>query len=202
MWLSMSAASLEMRAASSRTICLRSVRGRRSSPWATPRSPAAFSRAVAAKSVRLAACAIRLSLRREAEVISRRSTVVCPIASPVLAPLSGRTAHGRRETNETRAGCPRSPVLRRPPIEPKLAYAHPTRSPATASAVREIVRHASSPKALGQQARSAARTDRMPARAARVRRPARPPGGVNTGIAANRGAAGPVRADTQATNHT
>ena len=125
MWLSMSAASLEMRAASSRTICLRSVRGRRSSPWATPRSPAAFSRAVAARSVRLAACASRLSFRREAAASPRRSTIVCPIASPVLAPLSGRTAHGRRETNEARDGCPRSPVARRPPNRTKTRVGPP-----------------------------------------------------------------------------
>jgi hypothetical protein len=111
MWLSISAASLEMRPASSITICVRSVRGLRSSPCATLRSPAAFSSAVAAKPVRLAACASRLSFRREAKAISRRSTVVRLIASPVLAPLLGGTAHERRETNEIRAGCPRSPVL-------------------------------------------------------------------------------------------
>lgn len=201
MWLSMSAASLEMRAASSRTICLRSVRGRRSSPWATPRSPAAFSRAVAARSVRLAACASRLSLRREAAAIARRSTVVCPIASPVLAPLSGRTAH-RRETNEARDGCPRSPVVRRPAKSnqnsrrPTLLHPRrlPLRSPSS-TGTRPV------PRRLGQP-RFTARTHGTPARTARFRRPARAPRRRQHGDCGRSGAAGAVRTDTQATNHT
>ena len=203
MWLSMSAASLEMRAASSRTICLRSVRGRRSSPWATPRSPAAFSRAVAARSVRLAACASRLSFRREAAAIARRSTVVCPIASPVLAPLSGRTAHRRRETNEARDGCPRSPVVRRPAKSNqnsrRSTLLHPRRLPLrspSSTGTRPVPRRLGGKPALRPE-----RTVRPREPLVFVDRPD-PPGGVNRGIAADPGPPAPVRTDTQATNHT
>ena len=168
-WLSMSAASLEMRSASSRTICLRSVRGLRSSPCATPRSPAAFSNAVAAKPVRLAACAIRLSFRREATAISRRSMVVRPIAGPVLAPLSGRTAHRRRETNEILAGCPRSSVPRLPPS---------TKS-------RVHLPYSTSGGALFRLCRPATRSPRAASRST----PPDTPNAANIGMAGNLGSA-------------